>query len=124
MKVYAFELDARGLVTGSRRTLVDFGTENGCDGMTVDSRGNIYLACRSLAKPGVLVIDPAGNELAFLPTGPPNQQGEFEDWKGIPSNVEFGIGDDKNMLYVTIDKSLYRIRTKTEAYHHAYRSER
>lgn len=65
-----------------------------------------------------------GTELAFLPTGPTNQQGEFEEWKGIPSNVEFGTGDEKNVLYVTIDKSLYRIRTKTEGYHHAYRSRR
>ena len=38
--------------------------------------------------------------------------GEFEDWKGIPSNVEFGVGDESNVLYVTIDKSLYRIRLK------------
>ena len=70
------------------------------------------------------MIDPAGRQLAFLPTGPTHQQGDFEDWKGIPSNVEFGIGDEKTMLYVTIDKSLFRIRTKTEGYHHVYRSGR
>ena len=32
MKVLAFPLDDRGLVNGPRRTLVDFGRENGCDG--------------------------------------------------------------------------------------------
>jgi gluconolactonase len=123
MKVYAFPLDANGLVAGPRRTLVDFGSEAGCDGITVDSQGNIYLTCRSLAKPGLRVINASGKELAFLPTGPTNQSGEFEDWKGIPSNVEFGIGDEKNVLYVTIDKSLYRIKTKTEGYQHHLRSE-
>ncbi|MEZ6044200.1 MAG: SMP-30/gluconolactonase/LRE family protein [Planctomycetaceae bacterium] len=118
MKVYAFPLDEDGLVSGSRRTLVDFGQEPGCDGMTVDTQGNIYLTCRSLVKPGVLVIDPTGKELAFLPTGPINQSGEFEDWKGIPSNVEFGIGAEKHILYVTIDKSLYRVRVNTQGHQH------
>jgi gluconolactonase len=117
MKVYAFPLDEQGLVSGPRRTLVDFGTENGCDGMAVDSLGNVYLACRSLARPGVKVIDPAGKELAFLETGPRNQTGLFESWKGIPSNAEFGIGDDARSLYLTIDKGLYRIAVKTKGFH-------
>ena len=117
MKIYAFPLDAEGLVNGPRRTLADFGTENGCDGMTVDSEGNVYAACRSLSKPGIKVLDPAGNELAFVETGPRNQTGLFEDWKGIPSNVEFGIGDDAHSLYVTIDKSLYRFKVKTRGFH-------
>jgi gluconolactonase len=117
MKVYAFPLDAQGLVSGPRRTLVDFGKENGCDGMRVDTSGNLYLAVRSLARPGILVIGPAGKELAFLPTGPTGQRGLFEDWKGIPSNVEFGTGDDSHTLYVTIDKGLYRIKLSTRGFH-------
>jgi gluconolactonase len=117
MKVYAFPLDRNGLARGPRRTIVDFGKENGCDGMRVDRQGNIYMAVRSLARPGILVVDPTGKELAFVSTGPTNQSGLFEDWKGIPSNVEFGIGDDSNVLYVTIDKSLYRIRLKTRGFH-------
>jgi gluconolactonase len=117
MKVYAFPLNADGLVSAPPRTLVDFGKENGCDGMTVDAQGNVYLACRSLARPGVMVIDPNGKELAFVATGPPNQKGLFDDWKGIPSNVEFGIGEDAHSLYVTVDKGLYRIRVKTRGFH-------
>jgi gluconolactonase len=117
MKIYAFPLGDDGLVNGARKTLVDFGKENGCDGMRVDSEGNIYMAIRSLARPGLMVIDPAGRELVFLPTGPTNQTGLFEDWRGIPSNVEFGVGDTSNTLYVTIDKSLYRIRIKTRGFH-------
>src|SRR6185503_9696946 len=59
MKIYAFPLDAAGRVHGQRRTLVDFGKENGSDGMRVDAQGNLYVASRSLARPGILVIDPA-----------------------------------------------------------------
>ena len=77
---------------GPPRTLVDFGNENGCDGITVDAAGNLYVTCRSLARPGILVIDPRPAKLAFVPTGPRNQTGEFDDWQGIPSNVEFGVG--------------------------------
>ena len=117
MKIYAFPLNAEGFVSGPRKTLVDFGIENGCDGMTVDSQGNLYAACRSLSRPGILVVDPAGHELAFVETGPKHQQGLFDDWKGIPSNVEFGIGDDAHSLYVTIDKSLYRLKVKSRGFH-------
>jgi gluconolactonase len=117
MKIYAFPLDEVGLVNGPRKTLVDFGKENGSDGMRVDVDGNLYIAARSLARPGVLVVDPTGKELAFIATGPTNQTGLFDQWRGIPSNVEFGMGDDSNTLYVTIDKSLYRIRLNTRGFH-------
>jgi gluconolactonase len=109
MKVYAFPLGTDGLVNGARKTLLDFGAENGCDGMRVDSEGRLFLASRSLKRPGILVIDPNGKELAFLATGAPNQQAAKPP-VGIPTNCEFGLGDDANMLYVTADKSLYRIR--------------
>jgi gluconolactonase len=117
MKVYAFPLDEDGLVSGPRKILVDFGKENGADGIRVDAQGNIYITARSLARPGILVVDPTGRELAFIATGPTNQTGLFDEWRGIPSNVEFGVGDDSNTLYVTIDKSLYRIRLKTRGFH-------
>jgi gluconolactonase len=114
MKVYAFPLGPDGLVRGERKTVYDFGTEAGCDGMTVDVKGNLYLASRSLRRPGVLVLDPAGKELAFLPTGP-SQPGAKEP-VGLPSNVTFGIGPEIKVLYVTVDKSLYRIRLKVDGF--------
>lgn len=113
MKVYAFPLGSDGLVDGSRKTLLDFGAENGCDGMRVDSEGRLFLASRTLKRPGILVVDPSGKELAFLPTGAPNQH-DAKPPKGIPTNCEFGVGDDSNMLYVTVDKSLYRVRLNTK----------
>lgn len=111
MKIYAFPLDDAGVVKGPRKVLYDFGEENGCDGMTVDSAGNLYLTSRSLKRPGVLVIDPQGTEKAFIPTGP--SQPGAKDPQGVPSNVTFGIGDEKNILYVTVDKSLFRIRLRS-----------
>jgi gluconolactonase len=110
MKVYAFPLGPDGLVSGQRKTLVDFGDQAGCDGMTVDSQGHIYLTARSAKRPGVLVIDPAGKEVAFIPTGQP--QPGVKEPVGLPSNVTFGIGDECKTLYVTVDKSLYRIALK------------
>ena len=115
MKVYAFPLGPDGLVGGPRRTLVDFGGEEGSDGMTVDLAGRIYLAARTPSRPGILVIDPDGKEAGFIKTGEP-QQGTREP-VGNPSNVDFGIGDDKNVLYITVDKSLYRIRLNATGYH-------
>jgi gluconolactonase len=114
MKLYAFPLGDDGLVSGPRRTLVDFAPENGCDGITIDSKGNIYISCRSLARPGLMIVDPQGKKLAFLPTGPTQQTGGFDDWRGIPSNVEFGPSTDGQtaMLYVTVDRSLYRVPVK------------
>jgi len=39
--------------------------------MTVDKQGNIYLTARGLKPPGVLVIEPAGKEVAFIPPARP-----------------------------------------------------
>jgi len=119
MKIYAFPLGLDGKIAGKRKTLVDFGDEDGCDGMTVDEQGNVYLTVRSARRPGVKVIDPEGKEVAFIPTGPPNQAGA-ESPAGLPSNVEFGIGEEAQVLYVTVDKSLYRIPLKVKGYHVQY----
>ena len=115
MKVYAFPLGPDGLVNGPRRTLIDFGDEEGSDGMTVDTEGRIYLASRKPSRPGVLILDPTGKEVGFIKTGEP--QSEAREPSGNPSNVDFGIGDDKNLLYITVDKSLYRIRLNATGYH-------
>ena len=112
MKVYAFPLGRDGLVTGPRKTLTDFGAEAGCDGMTLDRRGNLYLAVRSLKRPGVLVLDPAGKEVAFIPTGPPQPGAKAP--KGIPANCCFGTGAESKVLYVTVDTSLYAIKLRVE----------
>jgi gluconolactonase len=114
MRIYAFPLSPAGQVDGPRRTLLDFGDEGGCDGMCVDVRGNLYLTVGIARRRGVYVIDPAGKELAYISTGSAQPGAEPA---GVPSNCEFGIGPEANTLYVTIDKSLYRIRLKIDGYH-------
>lgn len=121
MKIYAFPLGADGKVSGPRRTIHDFGDQAGCDGMCVDQDGHIYLTARGLKRPGILVLNPAGEEVAFIPTGPVNQTSEGSASPvGLPSNVEFGLGAEANVLYVTIDVSLYRIPLKTKGFHVQY----
>jgi gluconolactonase len=118
MKIYGFALNPDGSV-GARRLILDFAGKKGCDGMTVDSQGHIYLTTRDASRPGVLVIDPTGKEVAFIPTGAANQTAA--EPIGLPSNVEFGIGSELNVLYVTVDKSLYRIRLKASGYHRQFK---
>ncbi len=122
MFIYAFPLGKDGLVAGKRRTFVDFGKKKGCDGMTVDEHGNVYLTVRDAGRPGVMVVNPDGSESAFIPTGLAGQTAGDPNNPpvGLPSNVEFGIGTESNMLYVTVDKSLYRIRLKVNGFHVQY----
>lgn len=114
MKIYAFPLNSEGLVGGPRKTLYDFGEQAGCDGITLDRQGRLYLAARSANRPGVLVLSPGGQEVAFIPTGVPGQKPG--NVSGAPSNVTFGSGSDKHTLYITIGVSLYRIVLKSEPF--------
>jgi sugar lactone lactonase YvrE len=114
MTILAFPLDHNGLVNGPKRVLVNYGKEAGCDGMTVDRKGNIYLTARTLKRPGIQIINPAGKEVGFIPTGPENQDGKAPE--GIPSNVEFGLGSESSTLYITIDTSLYRIKLNAQGF--------
>lgn len=118
MAVDAFSLGDDGLVHGEKRTIIDFKDQAGGDGMTVDSNGNLYIAARALKRPGILITDPNGKEIGFVPTGPADQKVDAKNpAKGLPSNVEFGVGEDSNVLYVTVDFSLYRIRLNANGYH-------
>jgi gluconolactonase len=118
MALDAFPLGDDGLVHGEKRTLIDWGDQAGGDGMTVDSKGNLYIADRSVKRPGVRITDPKGKEIGFIPTGEPDQKIDADHpGKGFPSNVEFGVGEGKNTLYVTVDLSLYRIKLNARGYH-------
>lgn len=110
MRIDAFALGSDGLVSKALRPIVDFGAKKGCDGMTVDRQGHLLLTVRDSGRPGVLVVEPRGREIGFIPTGPANQTSARPI--GLPSNVEFGIGPDANMLYITVDQGLYRIRLR------------
>jgi gluconolactonase len=103
MAILAYDLNADGSAR-FRKQLVDLAGRGYADGLTVDRAGNIYCGCGPL---GVRVFSPEGEEIAAIP---------------IPAettNVEFGRGADKNLLYVTAGKGLYRIRLNAEGFHPA-----
>lgn len=71
--------------------------ELGSDGMTIDSKGNIYLTGK-----GVTVFDKSGKKIGNLPVP-----------EGWTANVCFGDKDLKS-LYITASKGLYRIKLKVK----------
>jgi gluconolactonase len=95
MQLLALTVAADGRLS-SPKVLVDFGTENGIDGMAVDGSGRIFAAVRSEKRFGIAVYDGTGRELDFLAT------------PALPTNCGFGVGDDAGFLYITAGKGLYR----------------
>ncbi|MFN4260448.1 MAG: SMP-30/gluconolactonase/LRE family protein [Gemmataceae bacterium] len=98
----AFELKPDGSV-GAKRLLYDFGKERGIDGMAMDEQGNIYATAGSGKASGVYVFNPQGERLAFIAT------------PETATNCVFG-GQERNLLYITAGKSLYRIPLKTKGF--------
>ena len=105
MGCLAYDLSPEGTVS-NRRMLVDWLPNDGGDGMSIDVDGNLYIAVRSEAAPGLYVYAPDGKQLAYLSTG-----------KELPTNVAFGWGDDANLLYLTSGKSLYTVRMVKKGWH-------
>jgi len=99
MTLEAFDITDDGTLK-HRMTLVDFGGENGIDGMTVDASGRIFAAVRSEKRFGIAVFNPSGNELAFLKT------------PTLPSNCSLGVGNDAETLYITAGGELYCVKVK------------
>ncbi len=120
MALLAYDLHTDGTAT-FRKVLVDYWPEDGPDGLVADIHGNIYVAERSMKRPGIAVRDPEGQELGFIPTDlKPIQNPDvvyLPTELEIPTNVAFGRGKDANLLYITAGKSLYSIRLNTEGYH-------
>lgn len=71
--------------------------EMGSDGMTIDSKGNIYLTGK-----GVTIFDRKGNKIGNIAVP--------ESWT---ANVCFG-GPDMKSLFITASKGLYRIKLKVK----------
>ncbi len=99
-----YDLAPDGTVS-NRRILVDYAPNSGPDGLVADVDGNIYVALRNESQPGIAVYNPDGKELAFISTG-----------EELPTNVGFGRGVERDVLYVTSGKSLYKIKMGKKAY--------
>ena len=100
MQLLAFNVAKDGGLSNPR-VLVDFGKENGIDGMAVDASGRIFAAVRSESRFGIAVFDPAGKELDFIRT------------ESLPTNCGFGAGNDATTLYITAGGGLFRVRVKS-----------
>jgi len=91
-KTWSYAINKDGSL--SNKTLF---CELGSDGMTIDSKGNIYLTGK-----GVTVFDKTGKQIGNIAVP--------ESWT---ANVCFG-GPDMKSLFVTASKGLYRIRVKVK----------
>lgn len=93
-KTYKYDIQKDGSVT-NKTLFVDFG----CDGMTIDISGNVYLT--TSGKQAVDIFSPSGELLETLEV--PEK----------PSNLCFG-GKDRNQLYITARTSIYRVELDTK----------
>jgi gluconolactonase len=91
-KTWSYKIGRNGSL--SEKTLF---CELGSDGMTIDSKGNIYLTGN-----GVTIFNKDGNKIGNLPVP--------ESWT---ANVCFG-GTDMKSLFITASKGLYMIRLKVK----------
>ncbi|MBL9117184.1 MAG: SMP-30/gluconolactonase/LRE family protein [Verrucomicrobiaceae bacterium] len=97
MGILAYEL-MDGEVRSAARVLVDYGQQNGPDGMVCDASGNLVVTARAEDAPGLRVYEASsGKEVDRLVM------------EHAPTNVSFGKGDDSRNLYVTAGNGLYRI---------------
>ena len=105
--IRAYDLLPDGTVK-NMRMFYNFYPGRSADGMSIDTRGNLYAAAgmhrtrgtsETLAtKCGVYVISPQGKLLKFIPVP--------EDYL---TNTAFG-GPDMKTLYITAGKTLYKVR--------------
>jgi gluconolactonase len=93
-KTYKYDIQNDGSLTN--KTLF---VELGCDGMTTDTEGNVYLTTNG--KNAVDIFSPSGDLLESIEV--PEK----------PSNVCFG-GKYRNQLYITARTSIYRIEMNTK----------
>ena len=91
-KIYKYNIEGNGSL-GNRTFFV----EHRCDGMTIDQKGNLYLAGE-----GVTVYNPEGKKIEYIEIPEP--------WT---ANVTFG-GSKKNILFITASKAIYALTMKVK----------
>lgn len=94
-KTYSYTINEDGTLT-DRRLFTDMGS----DGMTIDSKGNVYLTGR-----GVTVFTSHGEKIENIPVDAP--------WT---ANVCFG-GKDRKILFITASKSVYTLQMRVKGVH-------
>lgn len=87
-KIYVYSIGKDGLLSDRR-----LAAPMGADGITLDEKGNLYLA-----GDGVTVFNPEGRKIAQIPVR-----------KGWTANVTFG-GKDRKLLFITAGDAVYGLR--------------
>ena len=100
--IRAYNIDETGKAT-FRNMLVAY-EEADIDGLAVDEEGNIWAAVQDGAQSGIYVYTPDGVQKGYIPTP-------------RPSNLAFGRGGERNVLYITALKHVYRITVGKLGYH-------
>ncbi|OHB73324.1 MAG: gluconolactonase [Planctomycetes bacterium RBG_13_63_9] len=96
-KTYAYDIRPDATLT-NKRLFCNMGS----DGMTIDSRHNVYLTGN-----GVTVFDPAGKQIEQIDL---SDSGTNERWT---ANVCFG-GKDRRTLFITASHGLYSLRMRVQ----------
>jgi gluconolactonase len=97
MFVAEYNIASSGEVEFSKK-LIEFKSDAGPDGITIDSKGNLYVAVRDEANPFIGIYNPEGDLIDKI------------NLPEVPSNVTFGKGKWKNVLYITAGGNLYKIK--------------
>ncbi|MCS6877313.1 MAG: SMP-30/gluconolactonase/LRE family protein, partial [Geminicoccaceae bacterium] len=103
MAIERWSIGADGALR-DRRVLVDFGADDGPDGLATDREGNVWAAVQRRDRSGIFAFDPEGRERAFVPLP-------------APSNLAFGRPPDDDLLWITADRGLWRLRVGKRGWH-------
>jgi sugar lactone lactonase YvrE len=90
LRTWAFDVEPDGTLSDPRLFV-----EAGGEGLTVDEKGNVYIAAGQ-----ILVFNPAGRQIDTIEV--PQR----------PTCLVFG-GSDRRTLFITARSSLYSVRTRT-----------
>jgi gluconolactonase len=101
--VYSYQVEPNGSLTNRQKFfylhLVDGSTQSGADGMTVDTKGNLYVTTEM----GIQICDQPGRVEGII--GKPERRGI--------SSVAFG-GANRDELFVTCGGAVYKRQTKAK----------
>ncbi|SKB00841.1 gluconolactonase [Prosthecobacter debontii] len=103
-RVMAYDLQADGSVQNGRvifnaQALKSAERKGSCDGMKVDTQGNIW----TTGPGGVLILSPQGKHMGTILTGQNT------------GNCAWG-GPEKDTMYITADMFLLRVKTRIQGY--------
>lgn len=99
--ILIYDLNYSGEISNGEK-FINYPDNYGPDGIAVDQNGNLYVALRNETNPGICIYNSNSELIEEIPL------------MEVPSNVTFGKGKDKNYLFITAGRSLYKINVLSE----------